>query len=636
MRYRSEIDGLRAIAVVPVVLFHAGISFFSGGYVGVDIFFVISGFLITSIILDEIASKRFSLIGFYERRIRRIIPALYFVVSITAIASFAFFSPFELEEFSLSLISVLLYVSNIFFWKNSGYFETQSEFNPLLHTWSLSVEEQFYIFLPLLLIFSYRFFGRNGSLLLSLIFISSLLLSHWASNFYPSANFYLLPTRAWELLAGSLLAIEMSKKKFISSNSVLSSAGLLLIAVSVFFFDENTPFPSLFALVPVLGTVLLIRFSDNEMLIGRVLSSGPLVFIGTISYSFYLVHQPIFSFARRLQLGSYELPVLIVLSFISCLVAYYVWRFVETPFRNRRAIKNKTLFLAFFSSTIILLAIGFSGFSSQGLYELKTTESQRALVNSAYPSPKREACHTGGFDYLEPNDACKLGGERISWALFGDSHGVELAYALGNSLGKSNEGVYQLTFSGCVPKYNTVDDGTPCWRWTHDSVKMVSNTDEISHVVIVYRINSALFGPHELSYPEIPRMFSKEVRERRWGAFKAVIGELAKNKKVFLILQPPELPRHVRVLIENGRNSGSKVEGVKRDWWNRRAAYVYNRIEEIGSISSNIEIIDPVDLFCDSEYCYAARDGEALYFDDDHISVPGAARLVSMIRDRID
>lgn len=631
MLYRAEIDGLRAVAVIPVVLFHAGLTWFNGGYVGVDVFFVISGFLITTIILGDVKKERFSLIRFYERRIRRIIPALYFVVIVTGVFSFLFFTPFELEEFSYSLVSVVVYASNIFFWKNSGYFETQSEFNPLLHTWSLSVEEQFYIFLPLTVLFLWKFSQRILVLVLLTAFFASLFLSHWAAELFPSANFYLLPTRAWELLAGSLLAIHLSSKTHRSTNDFFSVVGFILIFISVITYDEHTPFPSFYALLPVIGTLLIIRYADASSAFGKLLSAKYVVKIGVISYSFYLIHQPIFAFARRFQLGAIELPVMVGLSVVSGVLAFFTWKFVEVPFRNRNVFGARQILISFLLSSCFLLGVGAWGVSSDGLISHKTDPFQREVLASVDSSPKREVCHTGGRDYLRPSNACSFGGDNVTWALVGDSHGVELAYALGRRLEVYGLGIEQFTFSGCVPKYGSPDDSTPCQRWTNEVVSHVLGDNNISHVVIIYRINSALFGPHELSYPEIPDEFSEEVTRKRWEAYKLLVKEISKQKEVTLVLQPPELPRHVSILIGRNEVSGGSVRGVSRDWWEKRSAYVYDRMDEITSGSNNVEVIDPAELFCGVISCYAVLDGQALYFDDDHISLLGADKIIDAI-----
>lgn len=303
LAYRPEIDGLRAVAVLPVILFHAGVTQMSGGYVGVDVFFVISGFLITGILVRELDAGQFSLLGFYERRARRILPALFLVLSVTGIFGAFVMLPYELAALGRGLVAVIFFMSNVLFWRESGYFAAASELNPLLHTWRLAVEEQYYILFPLLLWACWRWFPRGVIPLLVLATIGSLVLAELLSVRMPSANFYLLPTRAWELLAGSLTAIYLLRRSAPGGwlAEGLSVGGLAAIIFAILTYASATPFPSLWALAPVLGTVAIIVGANSGTMVGRLLSTTPFVGIGLISYSAYLWHQPLFAFARSLD-----------------------------------------------------------------------------------------------------------------------------------------------------------------------------------------------------------------------------------------------------------------------------------------------------------------------------------------------
>ena len=304
MKYRAEIDGLRAVAVVPVILFHAGFELFSGGYAGVDVFFVISGYLITTIIIDDLEKKRFSLINFYERRTRRILPALIAVTYLCIPFAWMLLYPDQLKDFSQSLVAVSLFSSNILFWRESGYFEATSEEKPLLHTWSLAVEEQYYLIFPIFLILLWSSGKNRVFWIIFSIAITSLILSEWAwRNNYLIANFYLAPTRAWELLAGSLTSFMVHKRGVLKSNT-LAFVGLAAIIISFFVFDANTPFPSFYALLPVLGAVIFILSANKDTYVARILSTKVFVGIGLISYSAYLLHQPLFAYSKVLGFSS--------------------------------------------------------------------------------------------------------------------------------------------------------------------------------------------------------------------------------------------------------------------------------------------------------------------------------------------
>jgi len=250
MNYRSEIDGLRAIAVIPVIFFHAGAHLFKGGFVGVDVFFVISGYLITFILLNDIKLNRLSILKFYERRARRILPALFAVIFTTIPFAWFFLPPMQLKDFFESIFTVVLFLSNFLFWSESGYFDLASEAKPLIHTWSLAIEEQFYLFFPALLIFLARRLPGKELIYIFSIAVLSLIFAEYGWRYFPSANFYLLPFRAWELFVGAIVAFFVFKGG-VKHNDTLAGVGMAAIVVSIFYFDSYTPFPSGYGLVPV-------------------------------------------------------------------------------------------------------------------------------------------------------------------------------------------------------------------------------------------------------------------------------------------------------------------------------------------------------------------------------------------------
>jgi len=367
MTYRPEIDGLRAVAVVPVILFHAGVGALAGGFVGVDVFFVISGYLITSIILRERAEGRFSMLRFWERRARRILPALYVVMLACIPVAWALMLPDQYRDFARSLVAVGLFGSNILFWRESGYFAAAAEEKPLLHTWSLSVEEQFYLVFPLLMAVLWRFGQRGVAGVLAVFALISLGLSHYAADTMPSANFFLLPTRAWELLVGALCAFWLTARSR-AGHDGLVALGLGAIMLSVLWFDGTTPFPSLWALVPVLGTAAVILFARPGGWTGRLLSWRAMVGIGLVSYSAYLWHQPLMAFARIAHLSAPPLWLMLALGALSFPLAYVTWRFVEQPFRRPGATfaPPARLGAVLLPSLALLLAVGVHGHVTEG------------------------------------------------------------------------------------------------------------------------------------------------------------------------------------------------------------------------------------------------------------------------------
>ena len=399
MEYRREIDGLRALAVVPVILYHAGIEPFSGGFVGVDVFFVISGYLITAIILAEKQAGTFSLLNFYERRVRRILPALFAVMFASLPFAWYLMVPHELKAFSQSLMAVSLFSSNVLFWKQSDYFDPDAALKPLIHTWSLGVEEQYYLLFPILLMLTWRFGKRWLTIVLSLLALLSLIAAQWGSLNRPEATFYLLPTRGWELFVGSFIAIflarfrgdqtgsatrQASNQSAINVGDQLGSAlGLLLIAYGIFGFTSKTPFPGFYALVPTVGAALIILFAKQQTVVGKLLASKIFVGIGLVSYSIYLWHQPMLSFIKisngHSELGARDLVIYFTGTLVLSVLAF---KFIETPFR-RKSLSRKALFASMAICAMLFCVAGYLGHKSGGFQEYKLAQisnARRALL----------------------------------------------------------------------------------------------------------------------------------------------------------------------------------------------------------------------------------------------------------------
>ena len=361
--YRPEIDGLRALAVIPVIFFHAGFSLFKGGYIGVDIFFVISGYLITNLIIIEINNKSFSITNFYERRARRILPALIFVILISSILSFVFLTKSELGSYFRSVNASLLFYSNFYFWKNQPYFIADSVHEPLLHTWSLSIEEQFYIFFPLILIYINKFFKKYIIYFFVIVFILSLLFSQYAAlKTSGILNFYFTVSRAWELILGSICAYIIIYKN-ISLNkfwtNCLSILGVVFILFSILFFDSETAHPSFYTLLPTTGTALIILFTKDKSYLKKILSIKILVTIGLISYSLYLWHQPLLSFGR-IFFHNFSYEKKLILIFLSIIFSLFTYTFIEKNFRDRNKINFNNFFKITLSNIVILILFAFT------------------------------------------------------------------------------------------------------------------------------------------------------------------------------------------------------------------------------------------------------------------------------------
>ena len=379
--YRKDIDGLRALAVLPVIFYHAGFKLFSGGFVGVDIFFVISGYLITNIILKDLSEKKFSIINFYERRARRILPALFTVILATSLLSYIFLTKSELGFYFQSVIATVFFFSNFYFWKNAPYFNSDSELQPLLHTWSLSIEEQFYIVFPIIMILLFRYFKRFIPQFLIIFLILSFSFCVWASNFTSgNLNFYFTLSRGWELALGSILSIYLGKKKIeIKKNrfsNLFSFLGLFLIFFSVFTFNKESTFPGILSLIPTTGASLIIIYGNKSGFAKKILTNQVFVFIGLVSYSFYLWHQPLLAFGS-LFFENFNTILKIAAILISFLLSIFSWKYVEQAFRKKDKI-NLQIFTR--NASAFILFILFFSLSSISIFNSKSFNSTEALM----------------------------------------------------------------------------------------------------------------------------------------------------------------------------------------------------------------------------------------------------------------
>lgn len=464
--YRPEIDGLRALAVVPVVLFHADFRVFSGGYVGVDVFFVISGYLITSIILQELTQGRFTILGFYERRARRILPALFLVMLACIPLAWLWMTPHHLKGFSQSLVAATMFAPNVYFLLKSGYFEADAAEIPMLHTWSLGVEEQYYILFPLFMLLFWQIGRRKLVALIAGIAFMSLSLSEWASHGNPQGNFFLPMTRAWELALGALVAIDQvagsqSVRWPPKVNSALALLGLAAILLSVFLYDQTTRIPGLHALLPTLGAALVIAFGRGNSLVARLLSMKWVVGIGLISYSVYLWHQPLFAFARLHSTHRPSPAWMGLLCMLSIVLGYLSWRFVERPVRDRHRLSQRQVFTIAGLVSLVIVSLGLAGHVMEGFPGRLTIEQQRILAieddptarHSGFPQPPCFlALNVDGtqFGKCTESPANAVG----SIFLVGDSHAAHLLPGLRQRL-EGKWSLTTLTASACPPMPNS-------------------------------------------------------------------------------------------------------------------------------------------------------------------------------------
>jgi peptidoglycan/LPS O-acetylase OafA/YrhL len=450
--YRSDIDGLRAVAIISVVAFHARLAFSGGGFVGVDVFFVISGYLIGQLVYREVRESRFSFLRFYERRVKRILPALFAVLFVCNLIAFFLLSPLELRSYCGESFSAVVSSSNIYFWLRSDYFNPVAAFKPLLMTWSLGIEEQFYLLFPLSLFLLHRFARRRVFLWVAIASGLSFVCCVVCTNVYPSAAFYLLPMRAWELGLGVLIAVHEVQhdgpvKLSATAATALGWFGLALIVAPVLAYSEATRFPGFAAVLPAAGTGCLINSRDS-FINRRLLSSRPMIFVGLVSYSWYLWHWPLLSFARIVSGGLLSVPRAVLIAVISLVLATVSHRFIEQPFRKSRTPTAHLLLrygvLAVFLGTVPLLGYRASGWPSR-MPEL-------VKVEAAVRQTERNVCLTG-FDESTPRlrPACVVEGSGPKLALWGDSHAAALGTAMHQLAVGHGYGFEELTKASCPP-----------------------------------------------------------------------------------------------------------------------------------------------------------------------------------------
>ncbi|MFO1209696.1 MAG: acyltransferase family protein [Amaricoccus sp.] len=638
--YRREIDGLRAVAVLPVMLFHMGFAAFAGGWLGVDVFFVISGYLITGILARDLALGRFSIAGFYERRARRILPALAVVLLACVPFAVAWMSPPELEGFSASFLATALSVSNVWFWTILDYFGPAADRLPLLHTWSLGVEEQFYILFPPLLALLWRW--RHGHLLpaITLLAAASLALAAWTALRHPSAAFFLLPFRGWELAAGALLALAPPPDRARSR----ALPGLALIAAAIALAPRLPGVaPNVLA---VAGTCLVIRFAVPGTTTARLLSHPAAVGIGLVSYSAYLWHQPVLVFAR-LRFGDALPPAaLLALGGLALLLAWPTWAFVERPFRRRRGTAGPARPLALAAATLAALsAVGLAGLLTHGLATSKPAAVREILASVADTNPHRAACKT---DLDQPNPhhpvaACLVDGTRPSVAFTGDSHADALQGAVWDALAASGARFYTVTRSACPPIPGLTRTGAAaspaCDAFVRD-VQAYLDAADFPVVVLAARWISGVaadaFDNGEGGADGPPGDWLTPIGAAPTDRAAAVVATyvagiedlLARGHKVVLVYPVPEAGWNVPEELARRREaSDSPVRlSTAYDVFLRRQAPILAAFDAIDS--PNLFRVLSSDALCNRDLpgrCINNLGDRPLYYDSNHLNNFGAA-----------
>lgn len=640
MNYRTELDGLRALSLITVILFHAGIPGFAGGFVAVDVFFTLSGFLIPTIVLNDIARDRFSISQFYERRIRRIVPGLIFILLACTPFAFWLLTPAHLDQFGESALAAAFMGSNIYFWTQAGYFGADAELMPWLHTWTLGVEEQFYLIFPLLFALGWKMGWRWIWVVTVSVAVFGLALSEWGAREYPDAAFYLTPFRIWELAFGMTAALirhDFPLKRDGLIEQLMSLLGLFLIFYASFTYTDETVFPGLHALLPVLGTVLVIMFAAPKALTTRLLKWRPLVFMGTISYSTYLWHQPLFAFAR-LTMESHPTPWhFSALGLVSVGLGYLTWKFVEVPFRDRKKYSVRAIYggvtVAFLGLTGVFLgAQAFNG------HDYRFDPKLNEIAQDRPTNPQKDQCHSQKGAAIAPQDACRYWHDNTSIVVLGDSHAISPLGGLADLLKDRGEGVAHYSFFAGFPAFTT-----PQYKarheWSKAALEHIIAQEEWRDVVLIYRHQTYLDGENMGYYPNQPHAMpltdlgqsDEERRAAYWQSYTyGVQALLDAGKRVVIVLPIIDLGRDIETALYRGERKGDDVIGVTRAYYEARMARVKKLFAET-EFKGDLHFVDPTDFLCDDAYCYAAKDGVAFYRDDDHLNLHGGRLLGQQI-----
>jgi peptidoglycan/LPS O-acetylase OafA/YrhL len=638
-RYRPDIDGLRALAILPVLLFHYRVPPFGGGFVGVDVFFVISGYLITQLIEGDRRAGRFSFAHFYERRVRRIFPALFFMLAAATIAATFILFPTDLVRYARSLLATAFFGSNFEFWSEAGYFDVIAEEKPLLHLWSIAVEEQFYLLFPAILLLAGRW--RRTASVVGAIFVLSFALSVWGIVHAPSATFYLLPARAWELMLGASLALKaLPAINGQLARQVLGVLGVGFIATSVFLFTRDTPFPGPTALLPCLGTALVIYAGDcGPTAAGATLSLSPFVFVGRISYSLYLWHWPLYVFARYLDFRDpppARIAFLIALSFLLSILSYY---FVEQPFRRaafrlsrRKLFAGGAAVIAASAVAATLLLLG------DGLPERLRPDLRTILAEQDDHEPRLDSCLGLSAADVRNGRLCHIGmpGGVPSFILWGDSHADAVLPAIADVAVREGRTGYFAGGRSCPPLLDVTTPMADC-RGFNAAVLALASRPEIREVILDARWAKYAEGSTYGDEPEghihlkddagAADGDNHDVFARGLARTVAALG----GKKVIVVASVPEIGWPVpAVLAREKLAAKTSVFPPTEETYLARQKFVMATFARLHQ-EDGVAVVYPHEILCRGGVCAVSLNGIPLYRDEHHLSVFGARQLTPLI-----
>ncbi len=638
LNYRADIDGMRAVAVLLVLAFHFDLApHGNAGFIGVDVFFVISGFLITSIIRHQLEDGRFRIGAFYVNRIRRLAPALLAVLLLVVAAGSLTLFPDDLIELAKQTLSAQLYLANIYYWRTVSYFGLSSDRVFLLHTWSLAVEEQFYVFYPLAIVCIHRYGRRYFWTVLTVAALASFALNIALVERKPEATFYLLPTRAWELLIGGLvppLGARWSRSR--SVDEVIGLLGLALLFAAVFGYSEEFHFPGWFALLPVMGTAcLLLSGTGTSTLTARMLGIPAIAYVGKISYSLYLVHWPLNVFARRAWGEDFTLSRRLAMFTASLVIAAFLYHFVENPFRHRRLLANNKRLLWAYGAGVAATLLAFVVIEqTRGLPERFPDDVIRIASFANDQSPALRECEFSDADPSAAKGYCRIGAPTGTpqWFVFGDSHAWATHAAFDEWLKQKNQSGLFAFLHACPPLngVHLFNDRGRCFAFNHAVTAYLDAHPEITNVVLVSTWRQ---GAEDALTTAPDKLLSKlDARQLFQQKFAETLTHLHDGGRRVFVWEPlPGAKKNVPVSLATAawKHQPAAIE-FTRDRYREENAFFFSALEKNRHLIAMS--FSPSDALCESGVCAVSIDGDPVYFDSTHPTHSSAAFWVRMLQ----
>lgn len=636
--YRQEIDGLRAFAVTSVILYHAGLAQLPGGFIGVDVFFVISGYLITSLIVKGLNEGSFSLVDFYKRRARRILPALFLVLACTVPFAWMWMLPEDFRNYAQSMTASVFSYSNIHFWLEKDYFAQDANLVPLLHTWSLAVEEQYYLIFPLMMMLAWPRLSKRSVLgVLAVIAAASLAISLWWAVSHPTAGFFLLPSRAWELMAGALASF-VPASRYQARNNVLSLGAAMVLITSFFVLDDAGGWSPLGAVLPVIAAAVILVFGGRGTLLARILSVRPLSLIGKISYSAYLWHQPVMVFARIRSPEEPALSTMLALGLLSFVLAYFSWRYVEEPLRRShgpRIVAWRPLVTGLGLSLMLLASLGIAGQVTHGLPS-RLPEAVTEMENQSAWSRNCMFTQEGGMPSF-PITRCLFNEENPTrYAIWGDSVASSISPTLAAALDQKGIALQQLTHGYCAPLldvYRDEEGATSCDAFNDQAMQQLL-TSGIKTVFLAAAWQEFLEDDEYVVEGKV-----KRIANRDRGFLVTQLSETIRKLehagiRVVLVYGHPMAKTDVSESVAQLMLKGIARPTVTIPYAEFLKASMNSRsILEKASTPTTLKV-PTEDGFCNERVdgvCTLARDGTALLSDKLHFTKAGARIVVDQI-----